>query len=405
VGAFEYAALDARGRTRKGVMEGQTPRQVRAQLRERQLPPLSGQGIQRAPRAGTARAPLFTRDLGATDLALVTRQLATLIRSALPVEEALRVVAEQAEKPRVRRIMLAVRARVVEGHSFADGLDQFQGSFSELYRATVAAGEQSGHLDVVLERLADYTEQRQQMAQKIQLALFYPALLTAVALLVTGILMVWVVPKVVGVFDTLGQELPPLTRGLITVSDFLQTHGLLLLGGILVIGIGLRALLRLPGPKLVFHRLLLRLPLVSRLVRGANTARFARTLSILAASGVEVLNALRISAQVLTNLPMRRAVEAASRRVREGTSLNTALRDSGYFPPMTVQLVASGEATGELETMLDRAAGNQEREVEGLIAVMLGLFEPLLILLMGAVVLVIVLAILMPIFDLNQLVR
>ena len=405
MGAYEYAALDARGRTRKGVVEGQTARQVRAQLRERQLTPLSVQEVKRAPREGAGRTPLLARGLGATDLALVTRQLATLIRSALPVEEALRVVADQAEKPRARRIMLAVRARVMEGHSFADGLDQFPGSFSELYRATVAAGEQSGHLDVVLERLADYTEQRQQMAQKIQLALFYPALLTLVALLVTGILMVWVVPKVVGVFDTLGQELPPLTRGLIAVSDFLQSHGLVILGAALALGLGLRWLLRLPEPRRRFHRLVLALPLISRLARGANTARFARTLSILTASGVEVLNALRISAQVLTNLPMRAAVEAATRRVREGASLSTSLRDSGFFPPMTVQLIASGEATGDLETLLERAAANQEREVESLIAVMLGLFEPLLILVMGAVVLVIVLAILMPIFDLNQLVR
>lgn len=405
MGAFEYAALDARGRTRRGVMEGQTPRQVRTLLRERQLTPLSVQEVQRGPRSKEAKNPFLTRDLGGTDLALVTRQLATLIRSALPVEEALRVVADQADKPRSRRIMLAVRARVMEGHSLADGLDQFPGTFSDLYRATVAAGEQSGHLDLVLERLADYTEQRQQMTQKIQLALFYPALLTGVAVLVTAILMAWVVPKVVGVFDTLGQELPPLTQGLIAVSGFLQDHGLVLLGGILVAGLLLRWVLRLPGPRLRFHRVQLTLPLVSRLVRGANTARFARTLSILAASGVEVLNALRISAQVLTNLPMRQAVEVAAKRVREGASLHGSLRDSGYFPPMTVQLIASGEATGDLETMLERAAANQEREVEGLIAVMLGLFEPLLILVMGGVVLVIVLAILMPIFDLNQLVR
>lgn len=404
MGAYEYAALDARGRTRKGVIEGQTARQVRALLRERQLTPLDVQEVRRQ-EAGRRRVTWLTPALGSTDLALVTRQLATLVRSGLPLEESLRVVAEQAEKPRIRRIMLAVRARVLEGHALATGLDDFPASFSELYRATVAAGEQSGHLDAVLERLADYTEQRQQMRQKVQLALFYPALLTLMAILVTGALMVYVVPEVVKVFDNMGQALPGLTRGLIAVSDFLRAHGLALLAGVAALALGLRWLLRIPGARFRAHALVLRLPLVGRLVRGANTARFARTLSILAASGVEVLSALRISGQVLTNLPMRAAVERATQRVREGASLHGSLRDSRLFPPMTVQLIASGEATGELEDMLERAAGNQEREVEGMISAFLGLFEPLLILVMGAVVLTIVVAILLPIFDLNQLVR
>ncbi|MDZ7754528.1 MAG: type II secretion system inner membrane protein GspF [Gammaproteobacteria bacterium] len=404
MGAYEYSALDPRGRTRKGVMEGQTARQVRARLRESDLHPLDVVEVERhstrKPRSG-----LILGGLGANELALVTRQLATLTRAALPLEESLRVVAEQSEKARTRKIMLAVRAQVLEGHTLASGLDEFPASFSELFRATVAAGEQSGRLDIVLERLADYTEQRQQMTQKVRLALFYPALLTLMAVLVTGGLMGFVVPEVVKVFDTMGQQLPALTVGLIAVSDFLRDYGLVLVGAVALAAIALRYLLRLPGPRFAFHRLLLRLPLIARLVRGINAGRFARTLSILTASGVDVLSALRISGQVLTNQPMRRTVEQASRRVREGTSLSVALKAGNLFPPMMVQLIASGEATGELEAMLGRAADHQDREVEGLIATFLGLFEPLLILVMGAVVLVIVLAILLPIFDLNQLVK
>ena len=386
-------------------MEGQTARQVRARLRDQHLHPIAVEEVEAQTGTAGARRSLTLRGLNATDLALVTRQLATLVRAAVPLEECLRVVADQAEKSRIRKIILAVRSRVLEGHTLGQGLDDFPASFSELYRATVAAGEQSGHLDLVLERLADYTEQRQQMTQKIRLALFYPALLTIMAVLVTAGLMGFVVPEVVKVFDNMGQELPPLTVGLIAVSDFLRDHGLLMVAAIAAGGLGLGRLLRLPGPRYRWHALLLRLPLVARLVRGVNAARFARTLSILTASGVEVLNALRIAAQVLTNLPMRRNVEIAARRVREGTALSTALKDGGLFPPMTVQLIASGEATGELQAMLGRAADHQDREVEGIIAAFLGLFEPILILVMGAVVLLIVLGILLPIFDLNQLVR
>jgi general secretion pathway protein F len=407
MGAYEYTALDARGRTRRGVLEGDTPRQVRSHLRDQGLTPLSvAEVVQRErERHRSRRRSLLARGLSSTDLTLVTRQLATLTRSALPLEEALRTVAQQTERARISRVILAVRSRVMEGHPLASGLADFPTSFSELYRATVAAGEQSGHLDVVLERLADYTEQRHAMRQRIQLALFYPALLTTMAVVVTIALMVYVVPQVVRVFEDVGQTLPVLTRGLITVSDFLREYGSVLLAGLLAGGIAARYALRIRGARSASHRFVLTLPVVGRLVRGLNTARFGRTLSILVASGVEVLEALRISAQVMSNLPMRRAVEDAALRVREGASLHGSLERSRLFPPMTLSLIASGEASGKLEEMLERAATQQEREVETLVAALLGLFEPLLILVMGGVVLVIVLAILLPIFDLNQLVK
>ena len=402
--AFEFTALDSTGRHHKGVLEGDSPRQVRQQLRERHWTPLSVQEVA-AREAKAARGFSLRRGVAAGDLALMTRQLATLVRSGLPLEESVRAVSQQTEKARLKSMLLGVRARVMEGHTLAAGLAEFPHVFPELYRATVGAGEQSGHLDVVLERLADYTESRQQLGQKIQLALFYPAMLTLLAISVVVLLLTYVVPQVVQVFENIGQELPLLTRGLIAVSDFMRDYGLALLVLFGIAGGVLAWMLRKPGPRRQWHRLLLRTPLVARLVRGLNTARFARTFSILLASGVPVLDALRIGAEVIGNMPMREAVEEAARKVREGASIYSALEKSRYFPPLTLHLIASGEASGNLEDMLERAATSQEREIEILVATLLGLFEPLLIVLMGGLVLIIVLAILLPIFDLNQLVR
>jgi len=405
MGAFEYTALDNRGREKKGVLEGDAARQVRQQLREQGWVPLAVQEVAQREARRSKRAGILQRGISATDLALLTRQLATLARAGLPLEECLRAVSQQTEKARIKSMLLAVRSRVMEGHTLAAGLADFPNIFPELYRTTVEAGEQSGHLERVLERLADYTENRQLMRQKIQLAVFYPALLTLVAILVVGGLMTYVVPQVVQVFDNIGQQLPPLTRGLIAISDFLRNYGLFILLLVVLGVIGFSYLLRNVGVRRSFHRFLLTVPMISRLERGLNTGRFARTFSILAASGVQVLESMRISAQVMSNLPMQEAVAEASARVREGTGIAAALEKSGYFPPMTVHLIASGEASGKLEEMLERAAINQEREIETLIAAVLGLFEPLLILLMGGIVLIIVLAILLPIFDLNQLVQ
>jgi len=402
--AFEYLALDNAGRRHKGVLEADSARQIRGQLRERGLTPLTVEEVQkREARAQAAFA--FKRGVSATDLALITRQLATLVRSALPVEEALRVASQQNEKPRLRNMLMGVRGRVLEGHTLAHALGDFPHVFPPLFRATVAAGEQSGYLDVALERLADYTESHQQLRQRLSLALIYPSILTMVALVIVIGLLAYVVPQVVQVFENIGQELPLLTRGLIAVSDFMRDYGLALLVLFGIAGGVLAWMLRKPGPRRQWHRLLLRTPLVARLVRGLNTARFARTFSILLASGVPVLDALRIGAEVIGNMPMREAVEEAARKVREGASIYSALEKSRYFPPLTLHLIASGEASGNLEDMLERAATSQEREIEILVATLLGLFEPLLIVLMGGLVLIIVLAILLPIFDLNQLVR
>lgn len=403
MGAFEYTAVDSRGKEKKGVIEGDTAKRVRQQLRERDLLPLNVAEI--AEKEAT-RQQSFTirRTLGAADLALITRQIATLVHSALPIEEALTAVGEQTDNPRIKSIIMGVRAKVMEGHTLADGLSDFPKAFPELYRATVAAGEQSGHLDAVLERLADYTESRQELRQKVMNAMIYPIVLTVLALGIVSLMLIYVVPKVVGVFANTGQELPTLTTVLIGLSDFLRDYGLLLAAGLGIVAWIISRLLKNPGPRRQRDLFLLRLPVVGRIVRGFNTARFTRTLSILTGSGVPVLESLKISSEVLTNLPMRDGVQEAAERIREGAPIGKSLGESGHFPPLVIHLISSGEASGELDEMLSRAAQNQEREIDGLIAALLGILEPALIVGMGVIVLTIVLAILLPIFELNQLV-
>jgi len=407
MGAFEYVAVDASGRERKGVLEGDTPRHVRQQLREQSLLPVSVSEVveQETTRSNRPLQFSFQRGLGPLDLSLVTRQLATLVKSSLPLEEALLAVSQQTDKPRVRNIMLGVRSKVMEGHTLADSLGEFPNSFPEIYRATVAASEQSGHLDAVLERLADYTENRQVLRSRMLGAMLYPVLLMAVCFMIVFFLLVSVVPKVVEVFRTSEAQLPLLTRLLIAGSDFMRHYGIVL---ILAVGAAawlFRRWLRIEANRRRWHDFLLRLPLIGKVVRGSNTARFARTLSTLTASTVPVLEALRISGEVVTNLPMRAAVAEAAVRVREGAPIGRSLASSRLFPPMMIHLISSGESSGELDTMLERAAQHQERELDSVLQALVGLLGPLMILVMGAVVLLIVLAMLMPIFQLNDLVK
>jgi general secretion pathway protein F len=408
MGAFEYTAVDSAGKERRGVLEGDTARQVRQLLRDRALLPLEVTEIARKEgRRGKESGVQLgvRRGLSALDLAMITRQLATLVRSGLPLEEALLAIGEQSDKPRNKSIVLGVRARVMEGHALAEGLRDFPQAFPEIFRATVAAGEQSGHLDAVLERLADYTESRQLLRQKVQHALVYPIILTTMALGIVTMLLVYVVPQVVSVFSSLDQELPLLTRSLIAISDFMRANGIWVVLGIVATVFALRALLKKPGPRARYHRLLLRLPIIGRLARGVNTARFTRTLSILAGSGVPVLEAMRIAGEVVSSIPMRDSVQAAAVRVREGAAIGKSLAVGGLFPAMTIHLINSGEASGQMEEMLERAATNQEREMDTLIATLLAVMEPMLILIMGAIVLTIVIAILLPIFQINTLIK
>ena len=406
MGAFEYTALDSLGRSRKGVIEGDTARHVRGLLRERQLLPVSiAEVAQQESRRQQRTGLRLRRGVSSADLALLTRQLATLVRAGLPLEEALLAVSQQTEKPRVQSIVLGVRAKVVEGHTLAAGLADFPRVFPEIYRATVSAGEQSGHLDNVLERLAEYTESREQMYQKVMGAMLYPIVLTIMCFAIVSILLTYVVPKVVEVFVSNHAELPLATTILVTVSGFMRSYGLWLLAAIVIALIAGNRALKVPANRRRFHQALLRLPVFGRILRGFNTARFTRTLSILTASAVPVLDALRIAGEVITSLPMRDAVTEATARVREGAPIGRSLAASRLFPPMTVHLISSGESSGELQTMLERAAVNQERELEALLAALMGLLGPLLIIGMGLFVMGIVFAMLLPIFEMNALIH
>ncbi|MDH3325471.1 MAG: type II secretion system inner membrane protein GspF [Gammaproteobacteria bacterium] len=401
---FEYKALDANGKETKGVLEADNSRQVRQILRDKGWMALSVDETRQTEEKKRKQIALFN-SVSATDLSLLTRQLSTLVRSGIPVEEALQAVSQQTEKPRLKSMVMGVRSRVLEGHSLATALADYPHVFNELFRSTVEAGEQSGHINTVLDRLADYTEGRQQLQQKMMMALLYPILISIVAVVVVVLLLAYVVPQVVEMFDHIGQELPMLTIGMIATSDFITQYGIYVAALLVMMFVGFQYMLKNEGFKREYHKFLLKIPLISKLVRGLNTARFARTFSILAASGVPILDAMRISSQVLVNLPMRDAVAEASDRVREGAGISKSLAASGYFPPMTIHLIASGETSGNLEEMLERSADSQEREMEALLGTIMGLFEPLMILFMGATVLVIVLAIMMPILDMNQLVK
>ncbi len=404
MGAFEYTALDAGGRERKGILEGDTPRQIRQLLREQQLLPVSVAEVAQR-EAKRQRSFSLLRRVAPGDLALFTRQLATLVRAGLPLEESLLAVSQQTEKPRVQSIVLGVRAKVMEGHTLASGFAEFPKVFPEIYRATVAAGEQSGHLDNVLERLADYTESREEIRQKVLAALLYPIVLTVMCFVIVSFLLAFVVPKVVSVFESTKARLPLITRVLIGTSDFVRHYGIYLVIALALAIWAFRRWQRNPTAKRQFHSFQLRVPVLGKLVRGFNTARFTRTFSILSGASVPVLEAMRIAGEVVTHLPMRDAVTEAAARVREGAPIGRSLAQSRLFPPMTIHLISSGESSGELDSMLERASISQERELDGLLAAMVGLLGPLLIVGMGVFVMMIVFAMLLPIFEMNNLIH
>lgn len=399
--AFAYQALDASGKTQRGVLQGDTARAVRQTLRERGLNPLEVTPVDEKQNA----SPLGRRGLTTPQLALFTRQLATLLGAGLPIDEALAALGEQGEDERSRSLTVALRSRVMEGAGLAAALADYPESFPEIYRASVAAGEQSGRLGTVLERLADYAESRDALRQKMITALAYPVLLALVAVAVVTGLLVYVVPQIVGVFASMKQALPLPTTVLIALSEFVKHWGVLLGFVVIVAAVAARFALRRASLRMAWHRWLLRLPLIGKLTRASNTARAARTLALLSASAVPLLDALAISAQVVPNLPMREALRRAAHKVREGGAFSRALADSGYFPPVAVRLIASGERSGQLERMLDEAAAHQAKELDRWLAVLTAVLGPAVILLVGAMVLFIVLAILLPIFNLNQMVK
>ena len=396
--AFEYSALDAGGRRSRGVLQADTARAARAQLRERGLNPLSVEETRAAAQGAGGRS------LGSGQRALLMRQLATLVASGLPIDESLAALAEGSEG-RLRSQVMALRARVLEGSTLAAAMAEYPGSFPALYRASVAAGEAAGKLDGILLRLADYAESRDALARRVLLALTYPLLLSTVAIAVVAGLMVWVVPQVIGVFSQFGQALPLPTRILVALSDFVQGYGFWLLLGLFVLALGAVLALRLPAARAALDAFSLRVPVWGPLVRALDTARFARTLALLTGAAVPLLEALSIASQVVQNQHLREALARAALRVREGQTLSRALADSGQFPPVAVRLIASGERSGRLDAMLGEAALQQERALDTALGVAMAALGPGVILLVGGLVLFVVLAILLPIFQINTLVR
>ncbi|EEW11985.1 type II secretion system inner membrane protein GspF [Vibrio mimicus] len=401
--AFEYKALDAKGRHKKGVIEGDNARQVRQRLKEQGLVPIEVVETQTKAARSRSKGMGFKRGISTPDLALITRQLATLVQSGMPLEECLRAVAEQSEKPRIRTMLVAVRAKVTEGYTLSDSLGDYPHVFDELFRSMVAAGEKSGHLDSVLERLADYAENRQKMRSKLQQAMIYPVVLVVFAVGIVAFLLAAVVPKIVGQFVQMGQALPASTQFLLDASDFLQNWGIWLLIGLMLAISLVRWALTKPDIRLNWDRRVIHLPVIGKIARGLNTARFARTLSICTSSAIPILDGMRVAVDVMTNQFVKQQVLAAAENVREGSSLRKALEQTKLFPPMMLHMIASGEQSGELEGMLTRAADNQDSSFESTVNIALGIFTPALIALMAGMVLFIVMATLMPILEMNNL--
>mgnify|MGYP006147312357 FL=1 len=405
--AFSYQAFNSDGKIVKGLLEGDSERQVRSQLRSRQLKPIkvleSAEKITR-PGVKLGLDRFFKPRVSQSQLTLITRQIATLVQSNVPLDEALTATAQQAKQSRIKSLMLQVRARVLEGHTLAYALGDFPQVFNEMYCAMVKAGEHAGFLGTVLEQLADYTENSQHTQQKMKGAMIYPLVLIVLSVAVISILMVFVVPDLVGMFNRSDQELPMLTQIVIASSDFFAEKWWLVLLVSMAIIVAFQQLLQNPRRRKIWHGILLRIPFISGVITAMDTARFASTLSILTSSGVPLLDGLRIAGEVLTNLKLRAASEAVALDVQEGGSLHRALDQTGVFPPMMVHMVASGEASGELESMLARSASTQQRELEMTLANLMAVLEPLMIIVMAVIVCSIVFAILLPIIEMNNLV-
>jgi len=404
--AFEYLALDINGRDKKGIVEADSHRQVRQNLRDKGLTPLSVKVSEK--KVGNGIASLFSgvlrTSLSFNERALLVRQLATLIAAGLPVEEALLAVSKQGNRNAIQSLVLNVRSKVLEGYSLAQGMADYPRAFPALHRSTVAAGESAGHLDLVLARLADFTETQQASISKVKQALVYPIILLVLTLAILGGLLGYVVPDIVEVFADSEQELPWLTIAVINTSDFVVEWGGLFLLLLLLVGLGLIRLFRSPKIEMSFDKKLLGVPVVGKLSLGNNISQFASTLSILTSSGVPLVDAMQISSEVLSNTWLRTLVIDATNRVREGSTLYSALDQSTYFPPMMLHMIASGEASGELDQMLSRVAEHQEADASMILNVLVSLFGPLMLVFMGGAVFTIVMAILLPIINLNQLV-
>lgn len=398
MGAYQYLALKSSGANLKGVIEADSERHARHLLREQGLIPTQIQAFKKSQRS-RAKHKISTQDLS-----LFTRQLATLLAAGIPIEESLRGVGEQTEKEKTKQLILGVRLKVLEGYSLAQAMGEYPQVFPELYRSTIAAGEQTGRLDVVLEKLALYTENQQQTKQKIQQALIYPTLMILVSTAIISFLMAFVVPKIIEVFTSSGQSLPQMTKLLIHLSIFVKSYGAYSFLLLMLALFAFKKSLNSPSIEIAWHQTLLKIPLTAYFVKTVNIARYIHTFGILFAAGVNVLETMKVSSSLISNRVMQRAFDHAALRVKEGTAIHQALKDTHFLSPMAIHLIASGEKSGQLALMMDRAATHMDQEVKRLIDTGLTLLEPFIILFMGGVVLFIVLATLLPIFSMEQLV-
>ncbi|UQB41714.1 type II secretion system inner membrane protein GspF [Thiomicrospira microaerophila] len=402
---FEYQALTQQGKTQKGLMEGDSERQIRQTLREKGLTPLQLKAVdkKREKARTSANQAWLKRTISIADLSLATRQIATLLEAGMPLTQALKGVASQAETRLMQRFLTSLHSQVSQGYSLAQALSQSPYKVGEDYSATIHAGEESGHLEAVLSRLADTIEQQERLRKKVQSALIYPMLMVVVALAIVFFLMVYVVPKVVSVFDNMSQTLPPLTQGLLSTSEFVQAHAVLMLAGLVVLLILFKWLMRIEKWRFRWHRLLLATPFLGRFLIFGAVAKWSRTLGVLVASGVPLKTALHISSQVMSYLPLRQKVLHLEEEVRKGLALSQAMQQAGVFPALLLNLVQTGENSGQLDSMLLKGASHYEYHVETSSATLVSILEPLLIITMGGVVLTIVLAIMLPIFEMNQM--
>lgn len=398
--AFNYIAVDNKGKTKKGVLEADSPRQVRQLLREKGLLPTDVEQAKEKP-SGSGLS-LFSPSLSVAQLSLITRQLSTLVMSGLPLEECLNAAAEQAESARIRSMLMAVRSKLLEGYTLADSLANFPRAFPKLYRSTVSAGEQSGNLGLVLDRLADYVDGQNETRNKIQNASIYPAILLTAAIGVLVFLLTTIIPKLTTSLTSNGRELPGATQFVLALSGFLTAWWWALLIGLFAAIVTFWLWNKTDNRRYKTHRLLLKLPLIGKMAKGFNTSRYASTLAILTSSGVPLVDAMRIAEEVVENLPIQKAMREAAKKVSEGGSLSVALKESGYIPPMMVHMVASGERSGEVDNMLARVADSQERSLKDLIGVLVSLFEPAMLVIMGGMVMLIVSAVIMPIMQASQ---
>lgn len=405
--AYSYQALDPKGKKVKGVLEGDSERQVRSQLRTRDLKPLDVKSVRgRSPVSNSGKTGGFSFGgprMSSREVSLFTRQLASLVQSGLPLDEVLAAAAKQSRKPAIKSIVLQIRSRIVEGLSLAQALGEMPKVFDNLYRAMIRAGESSGYLGPVLEQLAEYTERSQETSQKLKSAMVYPIVMVCISIIIVSVMMVKVVPQLVGLFENNGRELPFITRLLIGISDFMVGWGWLLVIAIFGFAALVRWLLTDEKRRKRWHAVLLKMPIFGNFMLQSETARYASTLGLLAKSGVPLLEALKIATQVLDNLVLKDASKQIAVMVQEGASLSKALDHVDAFPPLLVQMVASGEANGRLSEQLEYAARNQERELEFSVNAVMSLMEPAMILFMAGMVGFIVMAILLPIFEMNDL--